>query len=673
MKLHYLLLCLLLTTITGVSQNFKYGKVSKEELAEKSNPSYPDADATVLYRDYKVAFTFKQGEGFIQKATVHERIKIYNKDGAEWARKNVITYNDGGNRETFDLKGVTYNLVNGDVEKQKLKNSAVFEERISKYRVNNKFTMPDIRPGSVIEYEYVIESGFSTIDDIELQYTIPINKEIVELKIPEFFVYNIQSNPKASVAFNFETDSREKEVNFRARSGLGSANYGSYNSNNSATRAGTRTYKEIEYSLDESNIPPLKTEPFVDNLRNYQARSIWELAMINDPNGIPENFATSWEAVSKSVFESEAFVNEIKRTNYYEADLATALKDATSPEQKMAIIHNFVKNKVKWNNYVGYFPEKGVKKAYSEGTGNTADINLMLISMLQHAGLTAYPVLVSTKKNGIPVYPTREGFNYVIAAVNHNGSFYILDATDPFSNINMLPERAMNWQGRLIRPDGSSDWVGLYPSYMSKKLTYVQAEIDNDNLTAKVRERKGGHYAKDYRTAYAGSATEVKTKAIDTNSEAVEISEFEAKDVKSLKDNLSLSYTATSNSLVEEIAGDLYVSPMLYFAQTENPFKDSSRTYPIFFEYPKSEKYNITIKIPEGYKVKSLPDAIQANLAGNTGSYTYLVKEAPGVVQLAVSLDINTPIILPQDYEYVKGMFTQITEKEKEKIVFTKI
>ena len=76
MKLHYLLLCLLLTTVTGISQNFKYGKVSKEELAEKSNPSYPDADATVLYRDYKVAFTFKQGEGFIQKATVHERIKI---------------------------------------------------------------------------------------------------------------------------------------------------------------------------------------------------------------------------------------------------------------------------------------------------------------------------------------------------------------------------------------------------------------------------------------------------------------------------------------------------------------------------------------------------------------------------------------------------------------------
>lgn len=673
MKFNYILFCLLFVSIVVQAQNFKYGKVSKAELAEKSNASYPEADATVLYREYNVEFFYKQDEGFSQKRTVHERIKIYTKEGAEWANQTVVTYDNGGTRETFDLKGVTYNLEGGSIKKQKLQKSGIFEERRNKYRKNNKFTMPDIRPGSVIEYEYVIESPFRSINDIDLQYTIPINKEVVELKVPEFYVYNIQSNPKATVAYNFETDSKTIELNFKARSGVGSANYGSYNSNNSATEAGTRTYKEIKYSLDESNIPPLKTEPFVDNLWNYQGRSIWEFAMFNNPNGIPENVAKSWSAVTKSIYDSEDFVSQIKKSDYYENDLQTVLAEATSPEQKMATILAFVKNKVKWNKYVGYYPDNGVKKAYKEGLGNTADINLMLVSMLQNAGLTTYPVLVSTKENGIPVYPTLEGFNYVVAAVNENGKYYILDATDPFSNVNLLPERAMNWQGRLIRPDGTSDWVGLYPGYVSKKLTYVQAEINQEDILVKVRERKGGHFAKQYRKEYAGTANEAQVKSVDTGSEAVEISEYEAKDVMSIKENMSVSYTATSNSLVEEIAGDLYVSPMLFFAQTENPFKDSSRIYPIFFEYPRSEKYNVSIKIPEGYKVKSLPEAIKANLANNTGSYTYLVKEAPGIVQLAVSLDINTPIVLPQDYEYVKGMFSQITEKEKEKIVFTKL
>ncbi|MDX1461688.1 MAG: DUF3857 domain-containing protein [Marinirhabdus sp.] len=658
---------------TIIAQNFRAGKVSKEELSETEHPSFPDANAAVLYREYKVEFDISQNSGVTQTVRVHERIKIYNQNGIDWATRRIVTYDDGSNRESFKVKGETFNLVDGSVEKQKLKNAGIFEERISKYRTLQKFTMPDVQVGSVIEYEYVISSPFRTIDDIELQYTIPINKEVVELKVPDFYVYNTQWNPKSPLVFNFATDSRTKEVHFRARSGLGTANHRSPNSNSTTTGAGSGSYKEIEYSLEESNIPPLKKEAFVDNLTNYQARSIWEFAMYNDPNGVPTSYATTWEAVAKSIYENDEFVNQIQRSGYYEEDLNAAIAGITDPEEKMFKILTLVKSKVKWNNYVGFFPENGVRKAYKDGKGNTADINLMLISMLQSAGLEAYPVLVSTKQNGIPIYPTRDGFNYVIAAVQANGSFYVLDATDPFSQVNMLPERAMNWQGRLIRPDGTSNWIGLYPGYVSKMLSYVQAEIKDGDVIAKVRERKGGHFAKEYRTRYVGASEGSQVDAIDTGNEIVEITEFEAKDLESFKSNMSVSYTATSSSLVEELGGDLYLSPMLFFAQTENPFKASERLYPIFFEYPRSGKYNISIKIPEGYKVKSLPDAVQANLANPTGSYPYLVKEAPGMIQLAVSLDINTPIILPQDYEYVKGMFTQITEKEQEKIVLTKI
>jgi len=676
MKYKYLLIGLLCFSATLTAQNFKYGKVSKEELAEKQNASYPEADATVLYRELKVITDYSQNQGFTQTTTVHERIKIYNQNGFDWATKKYRSYDNGGDREVFDVKGVTYFLENGSVKKEKLSKKGVFDERINKYRVLNKFTMPNISVGCIVEYEYTVKSPFASIDDIDLQYTIPINKEVVEVRVPEYFVYNIQSNPKASLTYSFSQDSRTKKIAMRGKSDLGKANPNTNfgkprNSKNFA--GGNFTYKEVIYTLEESNVPPLKTEVFVDNLYNYQARSLWELSMINNPESVPKRYATTWEAVSKSLYENDNFVNEIKKNDYYQADVAATIAGATSDEEKMAKILHLVKSKVKWNKYVGYFPEKGVKKAYKEGSGNTGDINLMLVSMLQNAGLNAYPVLVSTKQNGIPVYPTREGFNYVIAAVNANGKMYVLDGTDPFANVNMLPERAMNWQGRLIRPDGTSDWVGLYPGYVSKKLTYVQAEIDGENISAKVRERKGAHYAKEYRSNYVNTTAESQINDINTGNEAVVITNFEAKDLESTKQNMSISYTARSNSLVEEIAGDLYISPMLFFAQKENPFKDDKREYPIFFEYPKSQKYNISIKIPEGYKVKSIPQAIKADLANNTGSYTYLLKEAPGILQLAVSLDINTPIILPQDYEYVKGMFSQITEKEKEKIVLTKI
>lgn len=129
----------------------------------------------------------------------------------------------------------------------------------------------------------------------------------------------------------------------------------------------------------------------------------------------------------------------------------------------MTAILNYVKSNIKWNNYLGYGCEKGVRKAYKEKIGNCADINLMLTAMLGYSGLQAHPVLISTRSNGINFFPSTEGFNYVIAGVETPTGIALLDATDEFSTINVLPLRDLNWIGRLIRKDGTSETVDLMP------------------------------------------------------------------------------------------------------------------------------------------------------------------------------------------------------------------
>jgi transglutaminase-like putative cysteine protease len=674
MKYFSLLIAFLLLSTSLFSQNYKFGKVSKEELEETQNPSYPDADATILYREYKTYYQYTQGDGFKVETEVFERIKIYNPEAFDVASKKIKFYNYGNTKEDIlNLKGVTYTLVDGSIEKEKLRSDAIFEERVSNYYINTKFTMPNLKPGCIIEYEYKIASPFTNIEAIDLQSEYPIKREFVELKIPEFYVYNNYSNPQAALSYNFQTDTKEVDIEIRGRSGLGTAAYGSaYDSNRGRTENRTVNYKEYKYTLEESNIPPLKNEGYVDNIDNYKARAIWELALIKEPGGVPKQFSTDWDAVTKSIYENDNFANQLNRNDYYQEDLAAALVGKSNPEEKIAAIFSLVKSKVKWNSYLGYYPEVGVKNAYKDGVGNIAEINLMLVSMLRSANLSANPILVSTKDNGVPVFPTRYGFNYVIAAVEYNGATYLMDATDPFSSVNLLPERAMNWQGRLIRPDGTSNWVPLYPEYVSQKLTYVQAEIKDDKLNAVVKERLGGHYAKEYRRKYFKTTNDEQIKSINNSTEDVAITEFEVNDIDNLSPNMTRSYKAVSSSIVENINGELFISPMLFFAQIENPFKDDTREYPIFFEFPKSNKYTINIKMPEGYKVTSLPAGSKATLANDMGAYTYLIKEMGGVLQLSVTLDLNTPIVLSQDYEFVKALFSQIVEKEKEKVVLSK-
>ena len=134
--------------------------------------------------------------------------------------------------------------------------------------------------------------------------------------------------------------------------------------------------------------------------------------------------------------------------------------------------------KIKWNNYYSYGCDNGVKKAYKEKTGNIADINLMLTSMLRYAGLVANPALVSTRSNGIAFFANRTAFNYVIAAVETDTGNILLDASYKYSTPNILPLRALNWQGRLIRKDGTSEAVDLMPEKLSNDNIFVNYTID---------------------------------------------------------------------------------------------------------------------------------------------------------------------------------------------------
>lgn len=662
-------------SINGFSQNYKYGKVSKEELAETKNTLFPEADATVLYREHSCYYEYRQGEGFTLYTKVFERIKIYNNDGFDWANHSFSTYNHGSNREKIEsLKATTYNLDGGSITKDKLAKSAIFDERASNYYMRHKFTMPNIKPGSVLEYTYTVSSPFKQIDDINLQYTIPIKKEVVEVKVPEYYVYRSHGNPQSNINFNYEKTFKEMKVNINARSGIGSANYGSYNeSTRSGNEGGTGKYKQIQYRLDEINVPPLKVEKFVDNIDNYRAKSIWELAMINWPNEAPKTYTTNWESVTKTIYERDAFVNELNKKEYFQNELGQTIAGLTDPMEKTKKIYNFLKNKMSWNGDAGYYPNTGVKKAYKEGVGNVGDINLMLISMLRSANLNANPVLISTKSNGVPIFPTLNGFNYVVAGLELNGKFYLMDATSPSSDINLLPNRAMNWQGRLIKPDGASAWVGLYPEFMSQDIVYAQAEIAGTELTASVRERLTGHYAKEYRFKYRDMQLDKQLEELQPGENIAKYSNLEVKDMEYGKPFVNLSYAVTSESIVEEINNDLYLSPMMFLANLENPFKADTRDYPIFFGFPQTKKYNITIKVPEGYMVTSLPESSKASLGDDMGSYTYLIKESPGMVQLSVIFELKSPIVLSDDYEYVKGMFSEILNKESEKLVLSKI
>ena len=663
---------LLLVALNLQAQNFKFGKVSKAELAEKVHPKDSSANAAVLFKRESIRFDYRQGDGFTQVRTIHERIKIYNKEGFNWATKKVRLYNASGqsSEDLYKLKAYTYNLVDGKVKDDKLKNEGIFEEELNKYWKVKSFTMPNIKEGCIIEFTYEISSPFKAIDDLEFQYTIPINTLEVVVKTPEYFIYNKVLNPQTTYLPKIEETSSSRSESITSTSVSNGSGGGRY----SDTSVSQLTINEKVIKVNETDIPALKDEPFIDNLGNYQAKLQMELTAIKFPNEPYKNLSNSWDAVTKTIYEADSFGNQIDKSGYYEDDIDALIADLSDNAQKAFVIYNHVKSKVKWNGYYGFSTDAGVRKAYKEGVGNVADINLMLVSMLRYAGITANPVLISTKSHGVPLFPTRKGFNYVICFVEDENVMSLLDATDENATFNTLPSRDLNWQGRVIRKNGSSTWIDLAPRKVSKDITGLNIKINSDlSAEGKVRSQKFDYMAKRYRDKYADASDETYIKALEKDKGDLVISNLNIEGKNDLLKPVKITYEYIMDNAVEEIGDKLYFSPLLFLSTQENPFKQDERKLPIDLVYPMSDKYMINIMLPEGYDVESLPENGALDFADKTGQFKYLVNQNGRFLQVNVELNINTSFILSENYTFFKQFFAQAIEKESEKIVLKKM
>lgn len=662
-----IVLTLLLMVYNGFSQKMELGKVTVAELQEKEFPNDPSAPAAILFKNGSTKIEYLDSKGFEMVTTVSTKIKIYKKEGYEWANHAIEYYLPSNFRENVSIKeATTYNLVDGKVVKTKLKSDGEFDEKVNKYWGRKKVTLPAVKEGSIVELEYVIRSpNFGTFKKWEFQTSIPVVYSEFKTYIPEYYNYN--ANFKGSIFPKKTTTSREKTIIFnekeRSEGYVVSTNFSQSKVN----------YQEQQTVYVCTNVPALKDEKFVNNIDNYTAGISHELSFIKYPNSAIKNFASDWKSVVKTIYEAEDFGDELKKTGYFEADLKTVTEGLKTQPEIVAAIFNHVKSTVKWNNYYSYYCNDGVKTAYKNKTGNVAEINLMLTAMLRHSGINAHPVLISTRSNGIAYFPTRYAFNYVITAIENPDGVILLDATEKFATPNVLPLRDLNWIGRIVRKDGTSDEIDLIPKSISKETVFMNVSINSDGIaTGKIRKQLTDHTALLFRQKNVLLNKDTYLENLESSSNNIEISEYSRENDLEFQKAIVENFSFRSDKDVEIIDGKMYVSPMLFFRHNENPFRQEKREYPVDFGFPTQDKYNISIEIPEGYKVETIPLSSTIITGDDVGIFKYVIGQSGNKIQINVSDEMNAAILPPDYYDVLKEYFQKMIDKQNEKIVFIK-
>ncbi|RZJ33702.1 MAG: DUF3857 domain-containing protein [Flavobacterium sp.] len=627
------------------AQTRKLGKVTVEELQQKVHPRDSSAAAAVLFKKGEVLIRGDNDGNWIAVTEVQVKIKIYKKEGYSYADFEEEYYSGYHPDNLIFYDEATYNLVNGKVEKTKVKNESEFKEQKSKYYKSKKISFSNVKEGSIIEYRYVKTTyNIAELEEFFFQQEIPVDYVEYRVEAPDNFEYN------RTMAGYLTPRLQDMTVN---------DNSGSY------------TAKRAIFEM--SDVPAMKDEHYVDNINNYRSRVRYELATYRSSKGI-ENYATSWEVVVNKIYDNEDFGRQLEKTGYFEDDVKAITGGLTNREATISAIFKYVQSRMNWNEYVGYSCNDGVKDAYKNKVGNSAEINLMLVAMLRYAGIDANPVLVSTRKNGITSYPSRTAFNYVVAAVEVPNDVILLDATSKHTQPGILPVRAINWTGRIIRKNGSSAEVVLSPSKLSKEVISMMASIDGDGkISGKVRDQYADYNAYFFRENYLGVAQESYLEKLEKKYGGMEISDYKIDNDLDHSKPVTETYSFSHGNIVEKIGDKMYFSPMLFFSDTENPFLQEKRDYPVDFVFPREDKYSITLTLPDGYVVESVPEATLLNMESGLGTFKFNISANGKQLQMSVTQDINYGLISATYYETLKTFYKHKIIKQSEKIVLRKV
>ncbi|MFT4168280.1 MAG: DUF3857 domain-containing protein [Dysgonomonas sp.] len=658
MKTHagFLILMLLVSTCLSYSQT-KFGNATMDEMNMTVYPQDSTASAVILSKEGETRFIYNEVNGFQFEYTLKVRMKILKNEGLDLCNQSISYYQESRStgEKIIGLSGTTYNLENGKIVKTKLSNDYIFDEDVENLWKVKKFSMPGAKVGSVIEYKYTITSIYLyELREFVFQASVPTLYTSYEIIIPEYYSYNVNMQGYERIA----TKRTPENVSFHV----------SYRDDNGSMRSDRVSVLAEKYYFSGQDIPAIKDEPFLWSLNDYITKVSFELRSIKYPWSTIKSLTASWSDVDKRLLDASSFGGNLKKSGLFKDEISN--KGQTI--ERASEILDLVKAKVKWNEKSDLEPTN-LKDALNKKIGNSADLNFLLINALKAGGFEAYPVVMSVRNKGrLPLAnPSVSELNYTIAAVKIDTSLFYTDAAAKFGAWNVLPEKCMVQQARIIDA-AYSGWNDL--SSCSKSVYGMIATIGftDDKMKMTVRDVMREEAALVFKNSYENYKDRNEyIEKLTSRLGGGEIEDFSINGIDTAGTDVRIAYTYLKDK--QENGDMIYLNPLVEKLYTENPFKAETRKFPINFGSVTDYKQIISINVPDNYTVEEIPQSAKVVYGDNDLIFLYRVLASGNKIQLQYSLQINKLILLQDTYPDLQDFFAKIVQQSGNQIVLKKV
>jgi len=614
-----------------------FGKVDKSDLELKQCDFEKDANAEVLFDKGIVYFT--DSEVVLER---HIRIKIFNDNGKKAADIHLEYY--GGNRfEWIDrMQAQTINLNNGNIEITKVDKKQIFDKHIDKERSEMVLTFPDVKPGSIIEYKYNVESNYlSNFPDWYFQGQLPTRYSQLEAKVPDYVHYKNLVRVNQPYVFNDRDNNNEIA------------------------------------KIALANVPSINSEPYMSTIKdNLQCIQTQLLSVTPGAGMMNRSYSENWDKVGEDMVEIDEFGPQFRKKLAGEEEIINHAKGLKTNDEKIVYIFNQVKNTMKWNEIYAKYTEDGTPKAWDKKIGNSTEINLMVYHLLNRAGVTAYPILLSTRKHGKvnPAYPTRYQFNTTATYVPiDSATYYVLDATNKYNMYNVIPDKFLNSFGLTIDKENKKyNLEFIQNTTPVRDVVFINADIKPEGKMDGLAQISSFSYNRiDNIESYK---TDGEKKYIDNLKEGN--NELKISSVKF--DNMevdSLPLTQNINFNLDLTGSDgtyIYFKPNLFTSIGNNPFMSEKRMTDIDFGYNNNYLVVGNYKLPTGFKTDALPKSVRMDMSDQSIGFKRTVSEQEGVITIRYVIAYKKSILFKENYDELREFYKKMFELMNEQIILKK-
>ena len=608
-----------------------------------SEPLAPGAPAIILYRQVD-----RDDNGHTSHEDNFERIKILTEEGRRYADVE-IPFIKGGN----DVVHLHARTIRSDGSVADF-DGKVFEKTIVKARglkyLAKTFTLPDVQVGSIIEYSFTYDFR---------EYALYESNWILSQEL-------FTKTAKFSLKPYHGSLENPFTVSWRPRLPQGTTP--------------PREGPDHIIRMEAHNVAAFQVEDFMPPENELKAR----VDFVYSDESFEPDFDKYWKKVGRKLNgQVEGFVGKRK-------PMEDALAQIVSPSDSSDVKLRKIYERVQQFRNTSYEFRKtdqeekrenekepaNVEEVWKRGYASSNNLDWLFLGLVRAAGFEAYAVYVSDRRNYFfsPKSMDRRKLDASVVLVKVNGKDAYFDPGAAFTPFGLLEWPETGVAGLRLDKDGGT-WIQSTLPLSSESQIERKAKLqllETGDLEGKLTVTFTGLQAMTRRVEELHSDDVEKKKYLEEQVKeyvpaVVELDLTNQPDWKSSSQPLVAEFNLKIPGWVSG-AGRRALLPVGIFSTPEKHiFEHTNRVQPLYFEFPFEKVDDVTIDLPLGWQVLTLPPPQKQD--GHVVVYNLEAEKDATSVHLSRRLTVDLMLLDVKYYMALRNFFQVVRTGDEEQIV----